>query len=181
VTPSGTDEEDTMTRRTTRLLPAAAAVLVLALTGCGSGAADDDRDADATAAEQTSDGASAAAESSPAASTELSVGDSATASKCMLPNAEVLATHGTAFEGTVTALEDGRATLQADRWFAGEETDQVTVSAPGDDLRALITAVEFEVGKTYLVSAIGDQVSLCGFTEEKTPQLEAMYTEAFGS
>jgi hypothetical protein len=42
--------------------------------------------------------------------------------------------------------------------------------------------VEFEVGKTYLVSAHErGQVTLCGFTAEKSPELEAMYTEAFAS
>lgn len=99
----------------------------------------------------------------------------------MAPSAEALATSTTAFEGTVVALEDGTATLSADRWFAGEESEEVTVTAPDADLRALLSAVELEVGKTYLVSATGDQLSLCGFTAEKTPDLEALYVEAFGS
>ena len=40
-------------------------------------------------------------------------------------------------------------------------------------------AVDFEEGKTYLVSAIGDRVTLCGFTAEESPELEALYAEAF--
>ena len=164
--------------RTTRLLPAAVAVLALALTGCGSGASEDRAAGDPAPAESTSE--AAADESSSADTTELTVGDSA-AGKCMMPNAEVLATQPTAFEGTVTALEDGTATLEVHRWFAGGEGGQVTVTAPDDDVRALLSAVEFEVGKTYLVSATGDQVSLCDFTAEKTPELEAIYTEAFAS
>ena len=166
--------------RTTRLLPAAAAVLVLALTVCGSEASGDQAPAGASeAAEPTSE--APAGESSSAGTAALTVGDSAAAGKCMLPNAEVLATQTTAFEGTVTALEDGTATLQVDRWFAGEDAEQVTVTAPGEDLQALIEAVDFEVGKTYLVSATGGEVSLCGFTDEKTPELEALYTQAFAS
>jgi hypothetical protein len=100
----------------------------------------------------------------------------------MVPNAEALATQTTAFEGTVTSLQEGTATLEVDRWLAGGESEQVTVAAPDDDLRALLSAVEFEVGKTYLVSAHErGQVTLCGFTAEKSPELEAMYTEAFAS
>ena len=63
----------------------------------------------------------------------------------------------------------------------GEASEQVTVVAPGEDMQALLVAVDFQVGTTYLVSATGDQVSLCGFTAEKSPELEAMYAEAFGA
>ena len=167
--------------RPVRLLAATVAVLALALTGCG---ADDSGDASATdttdsAGETGSSDAEVAPESG--TTTELRVDGSATTAKCMVPNAEALATQTTAFEGTVTTLEDGMATLEVDRWFVGEETEQVTVVAPDEDLRALLVAVEFEVGRTYLVSATGDQVSLCGFTDEKSPELEALYAEAFAS
>lgn len=164
-------------RRTTRLLPAAAVVLVLVLTGC---AADEDATgADApTTAEPSSQGEDDGASAS---TTELTVDEGATGGRCMVPNAEVLATETTAFEGTVTSLEQGTATLDVDRWFTGEETEQVTVATPPEDLGPLVGAVQFEVGKTYLVSATDGRVSLCGFTAEKTPRLEAMYTEAFAS
>ena len=40
-------------------------------------------------------------------------------------------------------------------------------------------AVDFQEGRTYLVSATDDRVTLCGFTAEETPELKAMYDEAF--
>ena len=167
-------------RPTTRKTAAAAGLaLALALTGCGSDAAEDPSTPTSTAAEPTSE--PAADQSSPAATTALTVSGSAAAGRCMVPNAEALGALPTAFEGTVTSLEDGVATLDVVRWYAGEESQQVTVAAPDEDMRALLVAVEFEVGETYLVSATDHQVSLCGFTAEKTPELEAMYADAFAS
>jgi hypothetical protein len=165
--------------RRTRLLPAAAAVLAFALAGCGANASDSPATTDdpSSAGTTTSD----AEDSTSAGPTELTIDESADAARCMVPNAETLATQTTAFEGTVTDVADGTATLEVDRWFEGEESEQVSVTAPGDDAPALLTAVEFEVGSTYLVSAVGDQVSLCGFSAEKTPELEALYTAAFAS
>ena len=161
-----------MTRhRTARLLPAALAVLALGLAGCGSGADDADGSGGAAAPSSTS--------TAPAA-TALTVDGSAGAGRCMVPSAEALATQTTAFEGTVVGLADGTATLDVTRWYAGDETGQATVSTPDEDLQALLVAVDFQEGRTYLVSARDGRVSLCGFTAEKTPELEALYAEAFG-
>jgi hypothetical protein len=156
--------------RTVRLLPALAAALVLVLSGCGS--ADDT----ATTTEQSgSESPTASASSEPLALTA----DGSTAGKCAMPSAEVLSTFDTAFEGTVTSVEDGTATLEVDRWYAGGEASTVTVEAPSRSLDDLLMAVDFQEGQTYLVSADGDRVTLCGFTAETDPELEAMYAEAF--
>lgn len=166
--------------RTTRLLPAALAVLALALGGCGSsGSAGEDADARATQDTATED--TATAETGSAAPTELVVDGASGTGRCMVPNADALATQSTAFEGTVVAVADGSATLEVDRWYTGGDAEQVTVSTPSRELRDLLVAVDFQEGRTYLVSATGEQVSLCGFTAEKTPELEALYAEAFGS
>ena len=171
--------------RATRLLPAGLAVLALSLTGCGSDdTAGDDRPTagDAAAGEAPAESSAAAPTDAPTAA--LTVPDGP-AGRCMVPSAETLAGMTTAFEGTVVGLEAGTATLQVDRWFSGpesgQEPEQVTVSAPKEDLQALLGAVDFEVGGTYLVSATGERLSLCGFTAEKSPELEAIYTEAFAS
>ena len=55
----------------------------------------------------------------------------------------------------------------------------MTVEAPSKALEDLLMAVDFQEGQTYLVSADGDRVTLCGFTAETTPELQALYTEAF--
>ncbi|KQV71705.1 hypothetical protein ASC64_21325 [Nocardioides sp. Root122] len=166
------------TRRTRSVL--AVPVLVLALAGlsaCGSDdsdqvAADTSESTAATTSESTSEA------TSDAEPVEL-VADASTAGKCAVPSAETLGTFDTAFAGTVTSLEDGTATLAVDQWYAGGDAATVTVTTPEKDLAALLMAVEFEKGKSYLVSATDGRVTLCGFTGETTPELQALYDEAF--
>lgn len=155
--------------RTVRLLPALAATLVLVLSGCGA-------EDDTTPTEQ-----SASETPTPSASSETLAltADGSTAGKCAMPSAEVLSTFDTAFEGTVTSVEDGTATFEVEQWYAGGEASTVTVEAPSQTLEDLLMAVDFQEGRTYLVSADGDRVTLCGFTAETTPELEALYAEAF--
>ncbi len=160
-------------RRTTHLLPAAAAVLLLALAGCGEEGNPTDRED--SPAEQSSDTGDAGA------GTLALTADGSTAGKCAVPSAETLATFDTAFEGTVTSMDDGTATLSVDEWYAGDEASTVTVVAPSKALEDLLMAVDFQEGRTYLVSADGDRVTLCGFTAETSPELEALYAEAFAS
>ena len=159
--------------RTTHLLPAAVAVLALALTGCG---AQDEQDtaSDAVSSETPSDSTSDSG-----ARTLALTADGSTAGKCAVPSAQTLATFDTAFAGTVTSLDGGTATLSVDQWYAGDEAATVTVDSPTQDLQDLLLAVDFEQGSSYLVSATGDRVTLCGFTAEKSPELQALYDEAF--
>lgn len=152
-------------------------VLLLSLAGlsaCGSDAPEPSSD---TASETTPD-ASSDSTSASTEPVELTV-DASTAGKCAVPSAETLATFDTAFAGTVTALEDGTATLAVDEWYAGGDADTVTVTTPTKDLAALLMAVEFEKGQSYLVTATDGRVTLCGFTGETTPELQALYDEAF--
>jgi hypothetical protein len=158
----------TSRRRTAHLLPAAAAVLALTLAACGS-------DDAPSATEPTSDSPTGSASGEPLALTV----DGSTAGKCAMPSAEVLSTFDTAFEGTVTSVDGGTATLEVDRWYAGGEASTVTVEGPSKTLEDLLMAVDFQEGRTYLVSADGDRVTLCGFTAETSPELEALYDEAF--
>ncbi|SEC43347.1 hypothetical protein SAMN04489844_2287 [Nocardioides exalbidus] len=154
-------------------------VLLAALGGlaaCGSDDAADTSADDTTASDTTSSGAS---EGDATTDTLSLVADGSTAGKCAVPSAEMLSGFDTAFEGTVTSVEDGTATLQVDQWYAGAEATTVTVEAPSQDMQDLLMAVDFQQGKTYLVSATGDRVTLCGFTAEKSPELESLYAEAF--
>ncbi|WP_439938294.1 hypothetical protein ACS3YM_01590 [Nocardia sp. N13] len=149
-------------------------VLVLALGGlaaCGGDDAAEDGSEETTSSSDAGSGT--------ASDTLALTADPAAAGKCAVPSAEVLATFDTAFAGTVTSLEDGTATLEVDEWYAGDEASTVTVQSPTKDLADLLMAVEFEQGKSYLVSADGDRVTLCGFTAEQGPELQAMYDEAF--
>jgi hypothetical protein len=149
-------------------------VLVLAMGGlaaCGGDDPAEDGSEETTSSSDTGSGT--------ASDTLALTADPAAAGKCAVPSAEVLATFDTAFAGTVTSLEDGTATLEVDQWYAGDEASTVTVQSPTKDLADLLMAVEFEQGKSYLVSADGDRVTLCGFTAEQGPELQAMYDEAF--
>lgn len=148
--------------------------LVLAMAGLAACGGDD-------GAEDPSGGTTGSSDTGSGSGSDtlaLTAGGAA-AGKCAVPSAEVLATFDTAFAGTVTSLDDGTATLSVDEWYAGDEASTVTVQSPSKDLADLLMAVEFEQGKTYLVSARGDRVTLCGFTAEQSPELQAMYDEAF--
>ena len=157
-------------RRVASLLPAAAAAVVL-LAGCAAdeGASTPEPTVSDSPTEPTS------------ADTVTLTADASAPGKCAMPSAEVLSTFDTAFEGTVTSLAGGTATLEVDQWYAGGAAPTVTVEAPDKSLEDLLLAVDFQEGETYLVSADGDRVTLCGFTAETTPELEALYAEAFPS
>jgi hypothetical protein len=104
----------------------------------------------------------------------------AAAGRCMVPTAERLATAPVAFDGVVTEQTDGLVTLEPSRWYAGDPTDLVTVTAPDRDLALLLTSVEFEEGGRYLVAATGGAVMICGFSGPHSGELADLYAEAFG-
>lgn len=152
-------EETTATSRRTTWPAALLAALALALSGCGG-----------------TEQAGPAEEGTPAV--ELEVGAAPTG-RCMVPNVASLQAQELAFEGTVTALEGGTATFAVEEWFKGEGGRTVTVSAPNEKMQDLLIAVDFEEGRTYLVSALDGQVSLCGLSAEKDERLAALYAEAY--
>jgi hypothetical protein len=159
-------------------------VSLLALGGlaaCGSDDADSGTDTSTPSSSASSDSGTSDESASSGSGTRALTADGSLAGKCAMPSAETLATFDTAFAGTVTSIDGGTATLEVDQWYAGEEASTVTVDAPGDDLQDLLMAVDFQEGASYLVSADGDRVSLCGFSGEQSPELEALYAEAFSS
>jgi hypothetical protein len=163
------------TRRTRTLLATPLLVVALAsLSACGADSEPMDQPDQGSAAEQ-SDGAD-----SGAGGTVALTADGSVAAKCAMPSAETLSTFDTAFAGTVTTLDGGTATLSVDQWYAGgDEADSVTVESPSKELEDLLMAVDFQDGKSYLVSATDTRVTLCGFTAEQSPELQALYDEAF--
>ncbi len=111
--------------------------------------------------------------------TRLDVPVTPAAAKCMVPNPEALATAGVAFDGTVTKIGGGQVVLTPTHWYAGQPTDSVEVSAPSEQMQELASAVDFQQGDRYLVSASDGQVTLCGFSAAYTEDLAAIYVEAF--
>ena len=165
-----------MSRLTTA--PALAALLAataLALSACGGNAADEASD-EATSAEAPS----AEVPSAEAPTLELSVG-AAPAGRCMVPNVDNLTSQDTAFEGVVTSVSDGTATLDVTETYKGTSSTTAAVSAPSQDLQDLLIAVDFEEGQTYLVSSLDGQVSLCGLSGPRDDQLAELYRQAYAS
>lgn len=103
------------------------------------------------------------------------------AGRCMPPNVENLQAQDTAFEGTVTALDDGQATLEVTTVYAGSPGDTATVAVPSQDLTDLILAVDLRQGETYLISSLEGEISVCGLSGPKDAPLEGLYQEAYGS
>lgn len=174
--------------RLTWLVAAAAAVVLV-----GGGAlllvGQDDDDVPVSAADgpsSTSPAVSSPSSSSAATSdtvTDLTASGDSAALKCMVPESspEVVAHQSTVFDGVVESISGSVVTLRPTRFYAGDPTDLVTVTAPSDDMQALLSAVEFEEGKRYLVAATDGRVTFCGFSAEYTESLARVYETAFGS
>lgn len=113
--------------------------------------------------------------------TKLALDGNAPSTRCVAPESapEVVAAQTLAFDGTVTQISGGVVTLEPSRFYAGDETDLVTVRAVDRDMQALLAGVRFEEGRRYLVSATGGQVTLCGFSAEYSEALAGVYETAF--
>ncbi|MEV8371899.1 hypothetical protein AB0P21_04130 [Kribbella sp. NPDC056861] len=108
---------------------------------------------------------------------KLTVGGGASG-KCKAVEVADLRRMQTAFEGTATAVKGELVTLRVDHWYRGGEATTVEVRSDADAVATLL-GVEFKVGGTYLVSAIDAQVSICGESGPATPELRALYQQAF--
>ena len=165
----------TRNRSTLTWLVAAAATVIIAAAGlCAvTGLNGDDPDRPAV-----SDGAPV---SDPTVTELEAPGTAAYNAKCMVPNAEALSRQTLAFDGTVTSISDGLVTLAPSTWYAGTPTDLVQVRAPAEDWQRLLSAVRFEEGGRYLVSATDGRVTVCGFSAPYSPDLAAIYAAAFSA
>jgi hypothetical protein len=91
---------------------------------------------------------------------------------------EFIADTDFAFEGRVTRIDGATVTLEVLRQYTGEAAGTVTVPQGTDDLIELTTG-PFEMGGTYLVSAVDGVVTTCGSSGPSTPELKAVYEAAF--
>jgi len=151
-------------RRTTWLAAAAAAAVVLVAGVAALAGGGDDED-------------------EPVASgppLELSLGASDTMASCMPASAEILADMPVAFAGTATAVEGETVTLAVDEWFVGGDAATAELQL-ASGMEALIDGFAVTEGESYLISATNGSVNLCGFSGPDSPELRAMYDEAFGS
>ena len=110
---------------------------------------------------------------------DLSSGNDDAMASCMPIDASIIAQNQIAFRGTVTMAENGVVQLTVDDAYVGVDEQVVTLSSP-EGMEALIGGVAWEVGAPYLVSAWEGTVNYCGQTGPATPELQAIYDEAFG-
>jgi hypothetical protein len=165
--------------RLTWLVAAAAVAMIAGVGGVAiAGLSDDDSPAPQASDHRTTPPASTAAAPVAGLTTELTA--KAPTGRCAVPDATLLARYDQAFQGTVTAVDDGMVTLQATEVFNGEVGETVQVAAAPADMQALASSVNFQVGGTYLVSAFGGSVSTCpGFSGPASGDVQKLYTEAF--
>jgi hypothetical protein len=102
------------------------------------------------------------------------------AGRCLVPNADVLRQQTVAFRGTLVRIENGMATFDVTRWYAGGPTDVAEVATSPTALDDLVRSARLRVGEEYLVSATDGTVASCGFTGPARGHLQDLYDEAFG-
>lgn len=111
---------------------------------------------------------------------DLSAGAEDLFASCMVLDPTILGQAPLAFKGTVTMAEGGVVQLTVDQAYRGVDAQIVTLSAP-EGQEALIGGVAWEVGGQYLVTAYDGVVSYCGQTGPATPELQAIFDEAFAN
>ena len=155
-------------RRRRRLLPLAVAAAVLAVAGAAYVATRDDRSAPPPTADEPT-------------VTELVLPGTDSPGRCLQVDARTVAGVETAFEGTVTDVDDDRVVLDVVRWFVGGDADQVELSTPSPQgvVPRLPGLPVFEVGERWLVTATDGRANLCGFTAPRSDRLAAVFDEAF--
>ncbi|MBO3743337.1 hypothetical protein [Actinoplanes flavus] len=101
--------------------------------------------------------------------------------KCAEPKPELLAERATfAFAGRVVEIDDSTALLEVTRDYRGADVPRIAVNQPGGTPELLLGSGDFELGREYLVSSVGADVMICGYSGEAgTPGLRELYEAAF--
>ncbi|PPF57197.1 hypothetical protein C5C55_07655 [Rathayibacter sp. AY1C2] len=97
---------------------------------------------------------------------------------CSPVTAAALAPAQLAFRAEVRSIDGSTVTLHVLERYAGEVGDGVTVTQ-GRETAADGAPIVFETGVDYLVAADGDTILTCGLSGESSPELAALYQEAF--
>ncbi|MEJ5913108.1 hypothetical protein [Pseudokineococcus sp. 1T1Z-3] len=160
-------------RRRTSRLAAGAGALALAgvLAACGSGG-DAGTDAGSSADPATA---------GPAVTLTLPATDGPAVACAAEVTPEAVADNDLAVEATAVDVADGVVRLDVVEDFAGGAGEQVDVPQPEADLPAELSPGVFEVGETYLVTADAGTVQACGQSGPVTPELRAVYEDAFSA
>ena len=126
----------------------------------------------------TSPGGTGSDANAPLAGQTTALGVGATQDKCAAPTPEILAQYPQAFQGTVTSIEGDTVTIETTEVLNGEVGETVEVTAPQSEFDAMIGAVDFEVGESYLVAAYDGQLSMC-YSGSANGSLRSPFEKAF--
>jgi hypothetical protein len=97
---------------------------------------------------------------------------------CAVLDPAIVAQAPVAFRGTVTSVDGAVVQLTVDQAYAGVTEPAVILTAP-EGMEALIGGVAWQVGESYLVTAYDGVVAYCGQTGPATPELQAIFDQAF--
>ena len=101
---------------------------------------------------------------------------------CIQFSADTLRPMQVAFSGTVTSTAAQSVTLTVDHWYRGGTADEVRLTTPDPSVPTTAEgSVDLIDGHRYLVTANDGTVTTCGFTTEWTPELAAVFKQAFES
>lgn len=109
---------------------------------------------------------------------ELSLGEGDALASCLPLQADILAGMSPAFMATATAVDGESVTLDVDRWYTDGDAQVVNLQATSG-MESLIAGFDFEVGEQYLITATDGIVNFCGYSGSATPELTAVFEQAF--
>lgn len=110
--------------------------------------------------------------------TTLALESSDATAMCMALSPELLRQGALAFRADVTGIDGGVVTLQVTERFQGEVGDLVQVQQ-GDDIPIDGAPIVFQDGASYLISSDGTTIGGCSGSGVVSPELEALFDEAF--
>jgi hypothetical protein len=113
--------------------------------------------------------------------TRLQAGEEDVSASCAVITPEALREREVAFAGLVTSADGGRAVLEVTHVYKGEVSGVAEVDQGRGAGGSEYSVGEFVEGGSYLISADGGTVSVCGQSGERTRELEVLYDQAFGS
>jgi hypothetical protein len=111
--------------------------------------------------------------------TTLALAPPDVSASCAALTPELLAGSDVAFAGRVTAISGGTVLLETTQRFAGEVGDTVEVTQ-GDGSVVDGAPITFEQGRTYLLTADDGTIGSCSGSGPDSPELRALFDQAFG-
>lgn len=107
------------------------------------------------------------------------IADDGMQAKCAPPTVDELRTSELAVQGRVTGVSDAVVTIAVSRVWSGSAVDVLEVTQTSGASELLLGGTAFEVGQSYLLSVQDGEVRGCGFSGVASPELEALFEEAF--